>query len=407
MTTKMPKHPLWFLGVPSRPSYRGATHDVVYRGDDDEIRKQLTDELEIANLPMYTAYNENINNGDPPDVTLALMEAYLGTVQYNQLTEVDTDSVYVNSFQLLWEKDHGKRIRFVQRYTNGTEMPVHIDAFKDVVRFRPDELEVKEQLWTKQGAFFGDYTEQKARVCISCFDLYPSGYGSDLFSTDLNPERVNEVRLKIRHFLKKKLSTSKNVFGDRKTTDLMGKWTSYRTLEISERGNGANKCTIEVTASTNDYYVNINATRKIMGGVMISGTNAFFNERVMGLFDTVCERFEGEYSCEQHTRCTTYPKDQRLSAWKTIYDFSRELRVIPDVLDLQNLLDSEGEASVYNGTGTEDALYSRFDDMKTTPTDGLFLKFDDTTQHHSSLTYSTPMTYNGGIGPLGNVLAQM
>lgn len=59
--------------------------------------------------------------------------------------------------------------------------------------------------------------------------------------------------------------------------------------------------------------------------------------------------------------------------------------------------------------GTHDDLYSRFDAMRTTPTDSLYAQFGDMSKHFDSLHHTTPppTTYNGGIGPLGNVFAEM
>lgn len=453
----MPKHPLWFLGFPSQPAYRGATHEVVYRGKSPAelaaIREELKATLNAKKLDLLERHlssgseypgvlndvlfgvepempDEEDAEGDVIDPILPQAEEVMvgsdgddysppeakrdgveeqgppQTVPVN-LSEVDIeDSVYVHSFQLLWERDHGRRVRFIKKYGDGTDKVVHIDAFKDVVRFRPNSHETKQQFWKREGAFFVDYGQQFMRGCYDCFDLYPPGFMTDLISMELNPKRVEKVKEKIRDFLKKKLSNSKNVFGERKTTDLKGEWKSYMSLEISDTKNVAKKCTIHVTGSSQNYIVHIGQTRQLMGSVTISGEDAAFNERVMTMFDPVCIR--------EDRALTAIPNHTRLSAWKTIYDFSRQLNVKPDVLDLTDLLD-DAEPPVYRGTVTEDVLYSRFDAMMTptpttdSPTDSLYAQFGDMSKQFDSLHLTTPppMTYHGGIGPLGNVFAEM
>lgn len=458
----MPKHPLWFLGFPSQPAYRGATHEVVYRKGETtaeelaDIRARLVTSLNERYRAKHDLLQEHLRSGselsDPRvlyDVLFgvgpAVEEDAAGGVNDPSLpqaeevlvdsdgddnspleakgdgvgergppptvpvvlSEVDEDSVYVHSFQLLWEKDHGRRIRFIQKYGDGTDKVVHIDAFKDVVRFRPNKHETKQQFWKRKGAFFEGYGQQFMRGCYDCFDLYPPNFMADLISRELNPKRVEEVKGRIRDFLKTKLSNSKNVFGERKTTDLKGEWKSYTSLEISDTKDVAKKCTIFVTGSSQNYIVHIGETRKLMGSVTIFGTDADFNERVMTMFEPVCERMSDN---------TLIPNHSRLSAWKTIYDFSRGLNVKTDVLELTNLLDDVAPPPppVYRGTGTEDVLYSRFDAMMTptptdSPTDSLYARFGDMSKQFDSLHHTTPppRTYHGGIGPLGNVFAEM
>lgn len=440
----MPKHPLWFLGFPSQPAYRGATHEMVYGKSQVELDAIRTDLKKSLNERYPDKYKllEHLSEGmgypevlydvlfhesrtmpavadDVVDPTSAVSTTggkgdgeNMGTSVASVVSEVDKDSMYVNSFQLLWEEDHGRRIRFVQKYNDGKEMVVHIDAYKDVVRIRPDQYEVKEQLWKKHDAFFHPYTEQTFRGCLTCFDLYPPSFRFD-FRKDLNPKRVKDVRRKIRSFLQNKLRESPNVFTTfNAQPDLKGKWTSYRTLDITS--TEGHKCTIEVGDEKNGFMVDSNNTPKLMGKVKIGGANANFNERVMALFDGVCTRAPGS--------TVATPKDDKLSAWKTIYDFSRVLNVTPDddVLELPNLLDmNPNENGMYadiqssdeprRGTGTQDVLYSRFDAMITTPTDSLYAQFGDMSKQFDSLHHTTPppTTYNGGIGPLGNVFAEM
>jgi len=418
----MPKHPFWFLGFPSRQTYRAATENV-FRGVDDDDKlirdglmlllsekypnkyKKLKQWMEIEyNIHMallMTLYETNLPVNEKDDGSMVATDANTTVVAAPSpvpavVSEVDNDSVYVNSFQLLWERDHGRRVRFVIRNSTAADTIVHIDAYKDVVRIRPNQTEVKNVLFANDGAFFGNYIEQVTRVCNDCFDLYPTGYERDILRLGfgVNPDRVLEIKTKIRNFLKNKLVTSTSVFPNTDEVSLTGTWTSYRTLEIT---GGNETCTIEVSGSTNEYTVRNSTGAAVMGNVEIRGTSDTFNERVMRLFDEVCVREDGAL--------VAAPKDQKTSAWKVMYDLSKRLTVEEDVLDLQNLLDDEEH--VYEGTATEDTLYSSFDDMTTTPADSLFLKFDDTTQHNSSLTYSTPMTYNGGIGPLGDVFAEM
>lgn len=75
----MPKHPLpQSLGSCTHPVYQGATHDVVYRGpDDEETRNALFEMLTNRRGPQIVGLVKQYRN-EGHDVTNALMKAHLG-----------------------------------------------------------------------------------------------------------------------------------------------------------------------------------------------------------------------------------------------------------------------------------------------------------------------------------------
>ena len=110
--------------------------------------------------------------------------------------------------------------------------------------------------------------------------------------------------------------------------------------------------------------------------------------------------------CGFGQNCTEIAFARNLTlGWKTY----KHTKIIDVLGSMQRFYDPR------TSRGTHDDLYSRFNatmtttPTDTTPTDSLYARFGDMSKQFDSLHHTTPppRTYHGGIGPLGNVFAEM
>lgn len=86
----MPKQPHRCVGPHTHPIYRGGvTHDVVYRSGDEAIQKVLIDRLKTEQHHIYTNFVE-YRRRDGLKITDALLKAYLGEDAYDSYRKDET-----------------------------------------------------------------------------------------------------------------------------------------------------------------------------------------------------------------------------------------------------------------------------------------------------------------------------
>ena len=364
----MPKHPLWFLGFPSHPSYRGVTDGAAPGNDVHKYPALLHGLLPGASQALLA---DQVQIGMTPAQALhALVKTPRGHESALPVASMKNALILADSFQLLWEQGFGRRVRFIINHPTGGRIVAHIEFFKEFVRIRPNRDEVREVLFEDGGAFFEGYKEQWWRFCDSCFDLYPDGVVS-------GPKRVKVIREKIQNFLNTKVSSSLNLLSSLQPKinglGLTGKWTSYKTLEITNSEN--KKCTIEVRSSQNFWIAPMQDNVSVMGRITIDGADDHLNTIVKGLISEVCKDLPPINKIVSFA-----PINKDVSAWKVMYDLSKQLDVANVLHDFDFLYaDLEDGDAVRRGTATEDSLFSNFVDMTTTPTDSLFSNFVDVT----------------------------